>query len=80
MWNPKRIIVQWVGIGTHIFGHTKVNDEWRIKYNNELYGEPDTAIVIKIGRLQWAGQVWKMINLQKEPFGVIQGEIGCVEE
>ena len=42
---------------------TKVNNEWRIKYNNELYelySESDIVAFIKIGLLQWAAQLIRM--------------------
>ena len=46
-----------------IFGPTNDNEEWRIKYNNELYilyRESDTVTYIKINRLKWAGHVIRM--------------------
>ena len=43
-----------------IFGPTNDNEEWRIKYNNELYTlykESDIVAYIKINQLKWAGHV-----------------------
>ena len=43
-----------------IFGPTNENEEWRIKYDNELYTlyeESDIGTYIKIKRLRWAGHV-----------------------
>jgi len=43
-----------------IFGPTNENEEWRIKYDNELYTlyeESDIVTYIKIKRLRWAGHV-----------------------
>jgi hypothetical protein len=46
-----------------IFGPTKENGEWRIKYNNNLYTlyeESDIVTYIKINRLRWAGHVIRL--------------------
>lgn len=46
-----------------IYGPTRVNNEWRIRYNQELYelfNEPDVIKFIKMGRLRWAGHVARM--------------------
>jgi hypothetical protein len=46
-----------------IFGPTKENGEWRIKYNNELYTlykESDIVTYIKINSLRWAGHVIRL--------------------
>jgi len=48
---------------TAIFGPTKDNGEWGIKYSNELYTlytENDIVTYIKIDRLRWAGQVIRL--------------------
>ena len=46
-----------------IYGPVRMNDDWRIRYNSELYDmykELDIIGFIKIGRLQWAGHVMRM--------------------
>jgi hypothetical protein len=49
-----------------IYGPTNEGGIWRIRYSNELsklYNEPDTVRVIKIGRLRWLGQLFRMQQL-----------------
>ncbi len=46
-----------------IFGGIKVEDNWRRRYNHELYqlyNEPDIVKHIKITRLRWLGHVQRM--------------------
>ena len=46
-----------------IFGPVKVNNEWRIRYNHELYQlykEPNIIEFIKINRLRWAGHLIRL--------------------
>jgi hypothetical protein len=41
----------------------KGNGTWRSRYNHELYkwcNEPDIMKVIKVGRLRWLGQFFRM--------------------
>jgi hypothetical protein len=42
------------------------NGLWCIRYNNEFYellSEPDIVELIKTGRLQWGGQVIRMLEI-----------------
>ena len=46
-----------------IFGPDQIKNEWRIRYNNELYKlykEPNIAAEIRTGRLRWAGHLIRM--------------------
>src|ERR1700755_620228 len=46
-----------------IFGGVKVEENWRRRYNHELYqlyNEPDIVKYIKINRLRWLGHVQRM--------------------
>jgi hypothetical protein len=46
-----------------IYGPIKDNDEWRIRYNFELYAlykDMDIITFIKVGRLKWAGHIIRM--------------------
>ena len=46
-----------------IYGPVRVNNDWRIRYNSELYNMYKELYIIgfiKIGRLQWAGHVMRM--------------------
>jgi hypothetical protein len=49
-----------------IYGPNSDNDIWRTKYNNQLYTMYDkleTVKVIKMGRLMWLGQPFRMQEL-----------------
>jgi hypothetical protein len=46
-----------------IFGPTNDNEEWKIKYSDELctlYKDSDIITYIKINRLRWAGHVIRL--------------------
>lgn len=46
-----------------IYGPVKENEEWRLRYNRELYelyNSPDIVTDIKVGRLRWAGHIQRM--------------------
>ena len=46
-----------------IYGPVKDHDQWRCRYNNELYDllkEPRLSEIITIGRLRWAAHVTRM--------------------
>ena len=46
-----------------IFGGIKVDNNWRRRFNHELYqlyNEPDIVKYIKINRLRWLGHVQRM--------------------
>jgi hypothetical protein len=46
-----------------MLGPMKENNTWRIRYNNELYkqfDEPSVSNIIKLKRLQWAGNAQRM--------------------
>jgi hypothetical protein len=46
-----------------IYGPVKGRDQWRCRYNKELYDlfkEPRISVIIRIGRLRWAGHVIRM--------------------
>jgi hypothetical protein len=48
---------------TKIFGPIRDTDQWRRRYNEELYGlyvEPETVKWIRSGRLRWAGLIVRM--------------------
>jgi hypothetical protein len=49
-----------------IYGPVNDNGIWRTRYGNELYtfyDELDVVKVIKIGRLRWLGQLFRMQEL-----------------
>jgi len=60
----EKILMTWERkILTKIYGPTKENGQWRIKTNAELitkYKSQDIVTVIKIGRLEWLGNVIRM--------------------
>ncbi|KAJ4437298.1 hypothetical protein ANN_17436 [Periplaneta americana] len=46
-----------------IFGPVNVDNEWRARYNHELYelfSEPNITSFIKMGRLRWAGHIMRL--------------------
>jgi hypothetical protein len=46
-----------------IYGLIKGRDQWRCRFNKELYDlfkEPRLSVVIRISRLRWAGHVTRM--------------------
>jgi hypothetical protein len=46
-----------------IYGPIKDRDQWKCRFNNELYDlfkEPRLSMVIRIARLRWAGHVARM--------------------
>jgi hypothetical protein len=46
-----------------IYGPIKDRDQWRYRFNKELYDlfkEPRLSVVIRIARLRWAGHVARM--------------------
>jgi hypothetical protein len=46
-----------------IYGPIKVRDQWRCRFNKELYDlfkDPRLSMVIRIARLRWAGHVARM--------------------
>jgi hypothetical protein len=46
-----------------IYGPVKERDQWRCRFNKELYDrfkEPRLSVVIRIARLRWAGHVARM--------------------
>ena len=46
-----------------IFGAVRERDQWRIRYNHELYqlyDELEVSKIVKLQRLQWAGHVQRM--------------------
>jgi hypothetical protein len=46
-----------------IYGPVKDRDQWRCRYNKQLcdlFKEPRLSVIIKIGRLRWAGHVIRM--------------------
>jgi hypothetical protein len=57
-----------------IFGAVQNKEQWRRRYNFELYklyDEPDLVKYIKINRLKWAGHVMQMDNrITKRMFNI----------
>ena len=54
-----------------IYGIIRKDEEWRIRYNRdlyELYRLPDIMISIRVARLRWPGQVQRM-NEKEEDLG-----------
>jgi hypothetical protein len=48
-----------------IYGPIKGRDQWRCRFNKELYDlfkEPRLSVVIRIARLRWAGRVARMVE------------------
>jgi hypothetical protein len=43
----------------NIHGSIKDNNIWGLRYNHELYNEPDRMKVITSGRLRWLGQLFR---------------------
>jgi hypothetical protein len=46
-----------------IYGPIKDTDQWRCRFNKELYDlfkEPSLSVLIRIARLRWAGHVARM--------------------
>jgi hypothetical protein len=46
-----------------MYGPVKEHDQWRCRYNKELYDlfkEPRLPVIIRIATLQWAGHVTRM--------------------
>ena len=56
----------YVKVSCLIYGPVDDNGMWRTGYNSELYSlydEPDIIEVVKIGRLQWLGHLFRMQEL-----------------
>jgi hypothetical protein len=46
-----------------IYGPVKDRDQWKCRYNKELYGlfkDPRLSVIIRIARLRWAGHITRM--------------------
>lgn len=58
-----------------IFGGVKIDNNWRRRFNHELYelyGEPDIVKFIKINRLRWFGHVLRM-GEERVPLKMLDG-------
>jgi hypothetical protein len=61
--NEKMVDVFERKILRRIYGPIKGRDQWRCRFNKELYDlfkEPRLSVVIRIARLRWAGHVARM--------------------
>jgi hypothetical protein len=45
------------------YGPTNDNGDWRIRYNQELYNEPDIIKMVKSARLRWLGHLYRTEEL-----------------
>ena len=43
-----------------IFGPIYDNGKWRIRYNCEIYTDPDIIKTIKISKLRWTGHIMRI--------------------
>jgi hypothetical protein len=63
-----------------IYGAIKDNDEWRIRYNSELYAlykNMDIITFIKVGRLKWAGHVVRM-DQRRPAKRILNAKLECI--
>jgi hypothetical protein len=63
-----------------IYGEIKENGVWRARCNRELYkscNEPDVVKVIRVGRLRWLRQLFRMQELTlHKPEGTRRETVG----
>jgi hypothetical protein len=66
-----------------IYGHVNDNGVWRTRYNSEpyiLYDEADVVKVVKIGRLTWLGQLFRMQELDPCRKLTLVARTGCLQK